>query len=289
MGVSMSEVRDYQDQLQIMWTGVDTARYAITYSDSVLQITYKSDCFQAIKRHRQFLKSDFVISVQGDTTIRVGQSLFDLIASQYNIKDFTDVYSATETLRYAVSKRDSKAFVPKLRNVEFHFAEQLGVSGQPILEPDTVWLYGSPSSLARISDIYTAATIIDHISDSGYYAIPLEPVWKSYPDLSCSHDVLRLYVPVERFAEVVVKVPVEIRSNAPQGTLHLYPNQVEVTAWVTMDSYNKLDAADFQATVDFDISQSGQRLPVKLTRFPSQVRIKHVKPAELEYVYSTKK
>lgn len=284
LGVTMSEEYDYSEQLQLEWTGIDTARFATTYADSILPVTYKTTCFQAIKRHNQFRKEKFRIPIMGDTTLNVSQSLFEQIASQFNIINFTGVYSSKETIRYSVSQRMAKPFVPQLRDVQFHFAQQLGISGQPILDPDTVWLYGSPASLEKITNLYTAPAVIDHVSDSGYYAISLDPVWKVYPDLRASHDIVRLYIPVEHFAQTTITLPVHIQGNHAQDGIRLYPNQVEITLWVPLKQYDQLDTNDFQAVVDYDSRQPSTQLPVRIAQFPSNVRIKQIQPEKLEYV-----
>ncbi|MCQ2274268.1 MAG: hypothetical protein MJZ86_05685 [Bacteroidales bacterium] len=282
LGYTMSEQDDYPLQLRVEWQGIDTARYVVTHSDTLLPVTVKSNCFQAIKHQRLAKQRPFVISAAGDTSIAVGQSLFDNICTQLNFDGTFAMYSSAQTLRLSVSKRQGRAFVPQLRNITLNFDDHAGLAGQPRIEPDTIWLYGSPASLAKINEIVTSPTTIDHIADSGYYVVNLDPIWKEYRDLRSSHDFIRVYLPVQRFAEVKLKVPVTFRSNSAQR-VQLYPSHVEVTLWAPIDSYKQISSDYVTAVVDYQPSAEG-RLPVLISQFPAQTRIKQVQPASVEYV-----
>lgn len=281
---SMSEEGDYKTQIPIQWTGIDTARYAVTYADTVLPVTIKSNCFQAIKRYFVLRQSYYSISVQGDTIINVAHPLFEDLTKQLNFVGISSMYSSKEVLRVEVDERIAKPFVPQLRGVEFNFDGQVGLSGEPRIEPDTVWLYGTASSLNKISQLSTAPTVLEHLSDSGYYTLTLDPVWKDYPDLRSSHDVIRIYLPVDQFTEIKLKVPVTLRSSSQLGRVRLYPDQVDVSLWVPRSDYNNISASQIEVVADYDAITNSQQIPVLVTRFPSNTRIKQVSPASIQYV-----
>lgn len=281
---SMSEEGDYKTQIPIQWTGIDTARYAVTYADSVLPVTIKSNCFQAIKRYFVLRQSYYSISVQGDTIINVAHPLFEDLTKQLNFVGISSMYSSKEVLRVEVDERIAKPFVPQLRGVEFNFDGQVGLSGEPRIEPDTVWLYGTASSLNKISQLSTAPTVLEHLSDSGYYTLTLDPVWKDYPDLRSSHDVIRIYLPVDQFTEIKLKVPVTLRSSSQLGRVRLYPEQVDVSLWVPRSDYYNISASQIEVVADYDAITNSQQIPVLVTRFPSNTRIKQVSPASIQYV-----
>lgn len=284
IGFAMSEEDDYPMELRISWVGVDTSRYVVTHADTTLSLSVKSNCFNAIKRYRVARDSEYVISIEGDTTIRVGQVLFDNISSHFGFEGISAVFSHQEVLRYATSERIGKPFVPQLRNVEFRFSDQVGLAGSPVILPDTVWLYGSQSSLDKITQLETAPAILEQISDSGYYALPLNPIWKEYDDLRVSHDIVRIYLPLERFTEIKLMVPVSFRSTNQHHKVRLYPEQVELSLWVPANSHDKISANQIEAVVDYRDDQDSQQLPVMITRFPSNTRIRQISPASIQYV-----
>lgn len=283
LGCVMSEDGDYPMELKVEWSGIDTSRYVVTHADTILPISVKSNCFRAIRRYFTARNASFQIYTQSDTTVRVGKALYDEIISQLGFVGVGDVYSAKETLQYSVSERVGKPFVPQIRDVDFHFEGLVGLSGSAVIDPDTVWLYGSPASLAKIDELHTAPTSIEHITDSGYYTLALDPTWKEYGDLRISTDVVRIHLPVEHFAEIKLQVPVKFRSPNQHKHVRLYPEQVEVTLWVPSKDYKNINVSQLEAVADSQ-GAAGDQLPVLITRFPANTRIKQVSPATIQYV-----
>lgn len=279
----MSEHDDYPLQIKVSWQGYDTARYAVVQADTVLPVVVNSNCFHAITRYFRVKRVPFVLYVQGDTVVPVGDRLFDEVSSQLGFVSLHGVSSRAEQLTFRISERSSRAYQPRLRDVEFHFADQYGLSGAPRMEPDTVWLYGDTATLARVEELVTAPSVIEGVSDSGYYRLALDPVWRQYPALRVSTDSVSLFLPVERFVEKTISVPVTFLCDDHQLRVRLYPERVDVTLWVSAKRYNDLLADMVEAEVEYTPA-SGKTLAVKVSRFPSFARVKGVSPSTLQYV-----
>lgn len=282
--VTMSEHSDYPIDVRVEWSGIDTSRFIVTQADTVLPVVVNSNCFNAIDRYLALRDKRFVIQVTGDTVVKVGKALFDEISRQFGFSGTHGVSSSLEELRLSTKERRSRAYVPQLRDVDFVFADQMGLSGDPTIEPDTIWLYGDSTSLCRIPEIYTAPAAVANISDSGYYMLALEPVWKKYRDVRASADSVRIFVPACHYVETTLSVPVEFKSDAANRQVRLYPDHVNVSLWVSVEEYQHLSENQFEAVVNYDPSSSLTELPVYITRFPSQSRIKSVTPATISYV-----
>ena len=67
-------------------------------------------------------------------------------------------------------------------------------------------------------------------------------------------------------------------------TLRLIPARVSVTLWVPVKDYDFLSADQIEAVANYDPAQPSQELPVLVTRFPNNARVKQVSPASLQYV-----
>ena len=279
----MSEHDNYPLQVRLSWQGYDTARYAMVSADTVLPVVVNSNCFQAIARHFIVKREAYVLHVAGDTTVTVGSRLFDDMASQLGFVGLHGVSSSVEHLQLRLSERRSRAYAPQLRGVEFRFADQYGLSGQPRLEPDSVWLYGDTASLAQVEGLCTAPAVIDGVSDSGCFRLALEPVWRNYPALRASVDSVTLFLPVERFIEKTISVPVTLLCDDNQVRARLYPERVDVALWVSARRYDDLLADMVEAEVEYT-SSAGKTLDVRVTRFPSFARVKSVSPSTLQYV-----
>ncbi len=282
--VAMSEHNDYPIDVRVEWTGVDTSRYLVTQADTVLPLVVTSNCFNAIDRYLAVRDKAFVIQVTGDTVVKVGKTLFEEIHQQLGFSGTHGVSSNLEVLRFATTERRSRAYVPQLRDVDFVFADQVGLSGEPTLQPDTVWLYGDSASLLRIHALYTAPAAVANITDSGYYMLALDPVWKRYGDVRPSTDSVRIFLPAERYVEATLSVPVEFGGEETDHQVRLYPDHVNVTLWVSVNDYQRLSESQLQAVVNYDPATSLTELPVYITRFPARTRIKSVSPEKISFV-----
>lgn len=282
---AMSEHDDYPLDVRVQWTGIYTARYVVTYADTLLPVTINSNCFLAISRYVSMRHKSYAINIVGDTVVKVNSAMLDDVVKQLNFDGVHGITSTTESLRIAFTERCSKGYVPQLRHVDFHFVNQRGLAGTPVVQPDTVWLYGDPASLGKIKEISTCKYAIEGIRDSGWHILPLDPVWKQYPDVRSSHDSVRVFLPVDRYVEKTVPVPVIPRSDANgRYTLRLIPARVSVTLWVPVNDYDYLSADQVEAVVNYNPAQQDKELPVLVTRFPNNARVKQVSPATLQYV-----
>jgi len=282
--VTMSEHNDYPIDVRVQWTGVDTSRYIVTHADTVLPVVVTSNCFNAIDRYLAVKDHHFVIHVSGDTVVKVNKALFDELNRQLGFYGTHGVSSSMEEISFTTKERRSRAYVPQLRNVDFVFADQVGLSGEPTIKPDTIWLYGDSASLQRIPEVYTAPAAVANINDSGYFMLALEPVWNKFSDVRPSTDSVRIFVPAGRYVETSVSVPVEFNSDASNLQVRLYPDHVNVNLWVSVRDYKRISETQFQAVVNYDPSSSLTELPVYITRFPAQSRIKSVTPSSISFV-----
>ena len=281
---AMSEHGDYSLDVPIRWTGVDTNSLIVTQADTVLPLVITSNCFNAIDRYLTVRKKAFIISISSDTVVKVGKPLFDDLCRQLGFSGVHDIASPVETLTFATTERRRRAYVPQLRDVDFIFAGQVGLSGSPTLQPDTVWLYGDPRSLQRIPELYTAPAAVANITDSGYYMLALEPIWEKYNDVRPSTDSVRIFIPAERQVETTVSVPVKFMSEYAHQQVRLYPDHVNVTLWVPVHDYELVSESHFEAVVRYDGVSPTTDLPVLITRFPAQSRIKSVNPSTISFV-----
>ena len=56
----MSEHNDYPVNVRVKWAGIDTARYVVTYADTLLPVTINSNCFLAMSRYNAVRRKPYV-------------------------------------------------------------------------------------------------------------------------------------------------------------------------------------------------------------------------------------
>lgn len=282
--VTMSEHNDYPLQVRVEWVGYDTSRFAVISADTLLPLTVRSNGFNAIARSREVRRRPFSIAISGDTSVTVNEAFFDEIADAFGFVGVESVKSSRDRLSIAISERQRVGFVPQLRNVDFAFAEQCGLSGAPVIEPDTVWLYGSPAELVKIHSVATAPATLKNICDSCCRTLALDPVWRQFPQLRSSADSIRIFLPVERYIEKSFTLPVRLNGLASSANVKIYPERADVTLWVPSNAYDLITSDMIRLVADYNPDAPSDALPLRVASFPANTRIKSLVPSSIQYV-----
>ncbi len=286
----MSERKAYRESYKLIFDGIDTARYAVTSIDSTIALELTSNGFYAFRRG---IKKNHIVHIGVASKIGSDKNAIqlalkaddysDVIRSQLDMRGVSDLKIVDDVLTITLAKRECKAFVPRIDDVDFQFEGMVGLCGEPRISPDTVYLYGSSESLAQIEALYASQQTLQHIRMSGKYRVKLRPDWQKYPDLRISTPSIDIFVPVEVFTEKAVTVPVEYTVNDNIKRLQLYPSSVTVNCLVPRKDYAAIQAADFRVLATIDSDSSNYIRPV-VTRFPADVRIKSISPSQIQYI-----
>lgn len=281
---TMSEHTDYPLNIPLQWRGYDSSRYVVTSADTLLPVTINSNCFQAIARHYAIRQTPYVIRSSHDTVLKVNSVLLNDVVKQLGFVGTHGITSPVEIVHLSLTARQRKAYLPQLRNVAFHFDDQRGLAGIPVITPDTVWLFGDPDKMDKITEIVTKPCQIEGIRDSGWHTLALDPVWRRYSNVHSTTDSIRIFLPVEQFVEKSVTVGVAVNSGDSRVRLRIIPEKVNVTLWVPVNSYDRLSSTQVEAEVSYNPADLRDELPVRITRFPENTRVKAVSPSSLQYV-----
>lgn len=291
----MLETKDYPATYRVEYIGYDSARYALISSSDSISLTIKSTGFQTMQRSRKLC--DFAIQINlghemnhrndtlsmGDITLRTEQ-FNESIHEQLHLPLNCSIELLTKQLNLTFAKRKPKVLYPQLDNVDFSFASGYSLAGEPVLEPDSIIIYGSEESLTYIKEISTLPTQIKDLSASGSHLIALDTTWKRYPDLRISQSQIKVYVPVAATVENTISLPVSFFATDTALHAKLYPEQVKITYWISTNDYNQVDPKQFKAVVRYEGSQSDSTLQVKMETFPASIRIKSIEPQTIHYV-----
>ena len=287
-GASMSDEKEYYSTLPVDYIGYDTAQYALVSADTMVTIAIRSNGFRAVGR--SFYMPDKRLSVDigslignmadsveaSHITLRTDK-LQEAFVEQLHLPGHATVYATDEKLHLVVAQRRRKAFVPQLRNVDFTFTMGRGVYGEPVITPDTVFLYGSLESLERVEQLTTAPATIANVAESRTYILQLDPVWQRYPDLRVSTPNIQVYVPVEEYTENSYMLPLHFHMADTAMKVRIYPMEVRVSFWVAKKDYSRTRPEDFKAVVTCH-SAAFSSARVVLSEFPDYVRIKSISP-----------
>jgi len=118
-------------------------------------------------------------------------------------------------------------------------------------------------------------------------------VTKSFPQDTAHHyhmlrflpEEVTLTIPVEKFTEAQIDAPVIIINNN-ELRIKTFPDKVKVTYTVALKEYSDVEPGMITAVADFaniDIAR-GDKVRVRLEKFPAFIRINKVEPEIVEYI-----
>lgn len=294
MGAAMSEEQNYTSVYEVEWSGIDTSRFVIAYADTSVEVVLRSNGFNALRRSMDDQYQHLVIDVLrsmpeqhgGKFVIRMDTRYMVQHSNQrHNVGGISSVSSKRDRLKLVLAERHFKTFKPRLKGVEYHFAPQFGVGGEPHVTPDSVMLYGSQESLDKVAELTTRSTVIANIDRSGRHRIELDSTcWQRYPDLRPSTDHVDIYVPVRRFVKKTFKVPLRVVGVESGMKVKLYPDKVQVTLLASTDDYATTHTSDIHAQVQYSDTLEDGIMQVRLAQFPSTVRIQSIEPQQVRFV-----
>ena len=184
---------------------------------------------------------------------------------------------------WILAERHHRTYRPRLDHVEFSFAEQYGLYGQPTVTPAEVTLYGTEESLAGIEDVFVAKAAVKDIKASGSYTLRLEPVWEGRVDVKPSCREVSVFVPVEAYVERDFRVPIKVTGADTTVELRVYPEEAVLHVWVAQRDLQR--TPDFAVSIDYsDVLAHKSDLTPRLTEFPSYVRLRNMEPQTVQCV-----
>ena len=288
---SMSETKVFREEYRLCFDGIDTARYVVIHRDSTLTLDITSNGFRAMNRS---LSSKRAIHINVKALIKNSanepqkisvnlEQYADTVKKQLDMFGVSAVKPVIMTAEIDVAERMSRKIAVNIDNVIFDFEEMYGLSGEPVLTPDSVTVYGSRESLDKLTCLMASRQTIPHIRKSGNYKIHIDNSWKKYSDLRFSCETVSIYIPVDDFVEMSFSIPITAVSDDNAHRVNLYPSEATVNFWVPKKEYTMIKKDDFKIVANYNTG-SGDMLPLTIGSFPSNIRIKSIEPSQVQYI-----
>jgi len=186
----------------------------------------------------------------------------------------------TDTLFFRFPFENNRK-VPVSLVKDIYFTPQYGYIGDIHLQPDSVYVYGSPSLLQSIDCVETLPLRLydQHKSKAGIIGL------KSSPSVRISETSVRYSINVGRYVEHTMTLPVELRNVPANKKLFVLPASVTLTCRCTFPTAAETldEIAVYVDYNDFVKSRNGSCIPY-LENVPGTVIKVSVTPEALECV-----
>jgi hypothetical protein len=167
-------------------------------------------------------------------------------------------------------------------NLDMEFEKQYMQVADMIIKPDSVMISGPGTMIDTIEYAGTIPKKMTGINENVELDMKLQPI----ENVEYSVDEVSITIPVEKFTEVAIKIPIEVLNVPDTLFLRMFPNEVEIVYRVGLSDFGKVNEHMFQAVVDYADKENniGNKLKVDLRKAPEYVMITDYHPKNIEYI-----
>ncbi len=175
----------------------------------------------------------------------------------------------------------TEKWVQVLPAVQLDFRPQYKLKGKIGISPERVFIKGPAILLDTLSALYTRHRAFEKLSTDVERSVKIE-----YPaNTDITPDRATLRINVEQSTEKELQIPVVLKNNIDSMNIKFFPPEVKVTFLVGLSEFEKINAAQFTATVDCnEINSETTYLKIKIEDKPDNIDNIRVFPETVEFL-----
>jgi hypothetical protein len=244
-GQTMSSEREMRVKLPIQYTNIPAAvvfdhplptHVGVTLHDKgkiLRRIQHDSPIVQ-IDLANQFVESTGMLHIPADW---IRQQLASVLPETSKIQY---VQLDLNTIRYEIQA--SKPVAVQL-SAYWTLAQQHQLEKMPILEPDTICIYGTKDQIAHIASIKTDSVVLLDLAKNTQKTLGLR-----IPEgMRSSAQSVAVTWHVEPFTEKTFTLPITVKNMPTNEVIHLFPKELTATVRVGISHFSEIKISDFQA------------------------------------------
>lgn len=178
---------------------------------------------------------------------------------------------------YAYSKK-----VPVKALYSYSLEKQYFLYGDIKIKPDSVYVFGSKSKIDKIGFIETDSIDFGMLNESVDNFLSLKSC--SNFNYHISNKNVKIYIPVEKFTEKELKVPIIVPPNKLRNNIRIFPDNAKITFMVAIKDYKSITPDMFKISIDTLEMNNNTILPVLLETSPPFVKVNKIFPDEVEFI-----
>ena len=185
---------------------------------------------------------------------------------------------------YLTFEKEKSRKLPVKANLDLNFEKQFMRYGSVEFTPDCVTVKGPHEMVDGLDSLSLGSIKLDHL-DQNYTGEIDFPKDSTNQFLTFYPDEVTYTVPVEKYTEAAIDVPVKI-INTNSLRIKTFPDKVKVLYTVALKDYPKVEPGMIAAVADFSQVNIAEEGIVKITieSLPSYVRINKLEPEKVEFI-----
>ena len=195
--------------------------------------------------------------------------------------DYVITAFSPDSIVFSFSNKITKR-VPVILQSELTLAKQVDTTGSVILEPDSVTVSGPAATINEINFVKTAMLRMTNLKSSVRTSLALSADHL----VSTNTDKVTVMIPVEKFTEGAIDIPVHAINVRDGFSLRTFPDKVRVQYRVSLSRYNDVRPEMFDAVVDASglPDDRTKQLRVRLETMPKFIRSVSIEPQVTDYI-----
>ena len=171
---------------------------------------------------------------------------------------------------------------PVISTDEDLFARQYMLNGKIQVIPDSVTATGPSSIIDTLRYIYTVKLKLNNLDDTTHKTVKLAKILR----VTVQQKKVKVIIPVDRFTESEVEVPIEQEHVPDSLDLKTFPKTAKINYLVTLSYFSKVTADMFHPYVDYRhiSSQNSSKLNIQLDSLPSYIHGIKISPKYVDYL-----
>jgi len=176
--------------------------------------------------------------------------------------------------------------VPIVPSVKIDFTKQYSFKDIPGVNPDSIDVFGPKILTDTLQFVKTIPLHLKNINKTTEKSIELQKIY----GLSFSVKKVTINVPVEKYTEAFVNIPIETKNVPDSLQLKVLPNFIHLSCRVGLSNYDRIKPYYFKATVDFsDLKDKNlKNLKVQLDEYPRMISNIKYQPQKVDFIIKKK-
>lgn len=263
-------------------------KVCVTHFDSTITATVKAQGIKIL--YNQWFQKEATININIKNLFKTipNKRNYQIVTAKY-IQDiekqlqskFKILSLQPDTLYLNIEKAYRKT-VPITIKCEIEPARQYGVYGNISIKPDSIYLFGPKKALSKIQYIETEKKSFHNLKENLVSTIFLE-----IPDNSIhlSSNQILLMVPVEKFTEEKIDLPIKILNLPSNQRIKVTPEKAKVTYKVALKDYKKINPTNLLVGIDYSkINRSSNKFKIQILKQPTYLKVTKIAPDKADFI-----
>ncbi|MBL4655757.1 MAG: YbbR-like domain-containing protein, partial [Bacteroidia bacterium] len=245
--------KPYKDSIEvpIIYANTPQDKILINKPPSTIQLHVEATGWELLSYAFRLEHDPIAIDLAGGTN-RITKIATQSRVADMNLqlsKNLTVLSVYPDTLSFVFDDKVNKT-VPIKLNSNLTFKNQFGLSGEIILSQENIEISGPASTLDTIKLWETNYIELEDLDKSQNIQVKLADPKNS--QIGIPKISIDVKIPVDKFTESSVKVPLQIVKKSNESNLKIFPKEVEIKFQVALSNFVMVNADLFIAIVNFD-------------------------------------